>query len=226
MTYNPYEGWPVTGTWLEHLSYSLGGTDYPLGYGTNLPAPGTGTLRTSGGLGEFAAGWVGSAGRRAILTLDTPVKRQIAAQSQEGSGDMVAVVFQHASEYNAAGRYSAGEIIGKSGASADGVNYGGDIHLHIHGLNAAGQRVDFTKYIDGTTSTTPPTTPAGEEMTTFELVRTTGTAPVFYSVNRIHRYHVPNESMLNDYKFFISAQGQSAAVKEVVTIASFGAVVA
>ena len=68
---------------------------------------------------------------------------------------MVGIVFQHAASYNTEGHYSAGEIIGKSGASANGSDYGGDVHLHIHGVNSAGQRVDFTKFIDGNT-TTPP----------------------------------------------------------------------
>lgn len=156
MVYNPFAGWPVTGTWLGHLSYSDGGTDYPLGYNTDLPAPAAGTLQNHG--------MVGSAGRRATLWLDTPVARQVAAETREGAGPMVGIVFQHAASYNAERHYSAGEIIGKSGASANGSDYGGDVHLHIHGVNAAGQRVDFTKFIDGTTTPNPTPTPTQEEL--------------------------------------------------------------
>ncbi|WP_161578666.1 hypothetical protein [Plantibacter flavus] len=155
MVYNPFAGWPVTGTWLGHLSYSDGGTDYPLGYNTDLPAPAAGTLQNHG--------MVGSAGRRATLWLDTPVARQVAAETREGAGPMVGIVFQHAASYNAERHYSAGEIIGKSGASANGSDYGGDVHLHIHGVNSAGQRVDFTKFIDGNTQNPGDTmTPAQE----------------------------------------------------------------
>lgn len=147
--YNPFSAWNVSFTWLDHLSYSLGGTDYPLAYGTPLRAPAAGTLRTSGGSGEWAAGWVGTAGRRAILTLDMPVTRQLAGQTGEGTGDLAAVVFQHLSAFSADGHYNAGQIIGMSGASASGADYGGDIHLHIHGLTARGTRVDFTKFVNG-----------------------------------------------------------------------------
>lgn len=170
MVYNPFTGWPVTGTWLEHLSYSDGGTDYPLGYNSDLPAPAAGTLQNHG--------MVGSAGRRATLWLDTPVARQIAAETREGAGPMVGIVFQHAASYNAERHYTAGEIIGKSGASANGSDHGGDVHLHIHGVNAAGQRVDFTKFIDGIT-TNPPQEEEEEDMAG-TLIKNTSTAGVYW----------------------------------------------
>lgn len=134
MAYNPFVGWRITGTWEDHMSYSLGGTDYPLPYGTALPAPAAGVLRTSGGRGEFAAGWVGSAGRRSILTLDTPIR------------DVVAVVFQHQSVFGVPGHYEERETCGWSGASASGRDWGGDIHLHIHCLTADGRRRRFESY--------------------------------------------------------------------------------
>ncbi|TFD09829.1 hypothetical protein E3T26_14470 [Cryobacterium sp. TMT1-21] len=108
------------------MSYSEGGTDYPLDYGTPLPAPGAGRLVVNG--------WVGTAGRRSTLWLDEP------------SGPMVAVVFQHQSRFGVAGHYDEGQTLGWSGASASGRDYGGQVHLHIHGLNAGGKRVDFTLY--------------------------------------------------------------------------------
>lgn len=155
MVSNPYAGYPVTGSWYDHASYSAGGIDYPLAYGTALPAPAAGTLRTSGGSGEWEAGSVGSAGRRSILELDTPAPRRIPAESTppEGGGDMVAIVFQHQSAFGTARHYTEGETLGWSGASANGADYGGDVHLHIHGLNASGQRVDFTKFIGPTPTT-------------------------------------------------------------------------
>jgi hypothetical protein len=141
MPFNPWSGYRMSGTWQDHMSYSLGGEDYPLGYGTGLKAPASGTLRTSGGSGELAAGWIGSAGRRSILTLDQPL------------GEMAHIVFQHQAEFGTNGKhYNEGEILGKSGASANGKDYGGDTHLHVHGLTSGGRRVPFTQYIGSSTA--------------------------------------------------------------------------
>lgn len=148
--HNPFKGWKVTGNWLDHVGtpaypakgstgYSAGGTDYPLPYGTALPAPASGTLRISGGTGEFAAGQIGSAGRRSILILDEPIR------------DLVAIVFQHQAKFGDAKHYDEGATLGQSGASANGKDFGGDIHLHIHGLDKHGNRLDFTLYADGST---------------------------------------------------------------------------
>lgn len=138
MPFNPWSGYRMSGTWQDHMSYSLGGEDYPLAYGTGLKAPASGTLRTSGGTGEKQAGWIGSAGRRSILDLDTPI------------GEMASIVFQHQSEFGTHGKhYNEGEIVGKSGASANGKDWGGDVHLHVHGLTKDGRRVPFTQYIGG-----------------------------------------------------------------------------
>jgi hypothetical protein len=148
--YNPYGTTLSTGgTYQDHKDRTNGlrpGEDWPLGYGSSLPAPASGTLRTSGGSGEFAAGWVGSAGRRAILMLDAPI------------GDVVAVVFQHLSAFGTAGHYNEGQSIGLSGASANLADYGGDTHLHIHCLTASGARRQFTAYFGGVGV---PPTPGG-----------------------------------------------------------------
>ncbi|WP_146076764.1 hypothetical protein [Rathayibacter tritici] len=155
--YNPWADYRITGTWREHAEYSQGGIDYPLAYGTDLVAPAAGTLRTSGGSGEFAAGWVGTAGRRSILILDTPINRVLAAESvpPEAAGPMVAIVVQHQAQFGSAGHKEVGEYIGKSGASVDGNDNGGDTHLHVHGLDAQGRRVDMTKFITNTVGNVP-----------------------------------------------------------------------
>ena len=102
--------------------------------------------------------------------MDSPVPRLAAPSPNppEGSGDMVAIVFQHQSAYGQARHYSPGETLGWSGASAVNPDtglqddYGADVHLHIHGLNASGQRVDFLKFVgDGTQ---PPQQEAEEDM--------------------------------------------------------------
>jgi hypothetical protein len=146
MPYNPF-GTALSGggSWQAHLARTdglRGGEDWPLSYGTTLPAAASGTLRTLGGFGEFQAGWAGSAGRRAVLMLDEPI------------GDVVAVIYQHLSFLMPAGHYDEGATIGLSGASANGVDYGGDTHLHLHCLTAGGTRRQFTRYFDG--SGVPP----------------------------------------------------------------------
>lgn len=148
--YNPWSGYSISGTWAEHMSYSAGGIDYPLPYGTNVHAPAAGTLHTSGGSGEWQTGWVGSAGRRSILLLDQTFPRipGRTLEQSEGSGNLVAIVFQHQSQFGADNHhYDKGQTCGVSGASADGKDYGGDVHLHVHGLNAAGSRVDLLNFI-------------------------------------------------------------------------------
>jgi hypothetical protein len=66
----------------------------------------------------------------------------------EAAGPITAIVFQHQSAFGTdLQHYSKGAIVGRSGASANGTNYGGDTHLHVHGLDAAGNRVDFIKFI-------------------------------------------------------------------------------
>lgn len=150
--YNPWSGYSISGTWADHMSYSLGGIDYPLPYGTNVKAPADGVLqsRNTGGLSDTDTGWVGSAGRRSILRLDAPFPRVAgrALETGENPGDMVAIVFQHQSKMGTDGaRFLKGQTLGVSGASADGKDYGGDVHLHVHGLNASGQRVDLLNFI-------------------------------------------------------------------------------
>lgn len=131
MSYDTFAGWEISNDWAGHAAYSLGGDDYPLPYGTIFGAPASGTWRTSGGEGERKAGWVGSAGRRGILELDTPI------------GDMVAIVFQHLSDFNSPGWRPEGSALAASGASANGRDWGGDVHMHVHGLDKNGNRVSY-----------------------------------------------------------------------------------
>ena len=141
--YNPWADIAPSGSWFDHASYSAGGIDYPLRLDP-LPAVGSGRLETSGGSGEFLAGNVGSAGIRSVLYLDVPATRKLPGEGEppEGDGPMVAVVYQHQSEQSAPGHYDKGEIIGVSGNTGNNV-----WHLHIHGLTASGDRVDFLKYV-------------------------------------------------------------------------------
>ena len=147
--YNPFASVRITGTWEDHASYSAGGTDYPLAYGTRIPAPASGILRTSGGSGEWACGWVGTAGRRSILSLDKPISRRTPRRSSpfEAEGPMVAIVLQHQSAFGAIGWHAEGTDIGVTGASASGSDWGGDVHLHWHGLDASGNRLRVESFL-------------------------------------------------------------------------------
>lgn len=147
--YNPWSAYTISGTWLNHDGYSAGGIDYPLNYGTDVLAPADGTYRISGGSGQLLAGWVGSAGRRTILELNEPFPRVMPRETQppEGTGALIAIVFQHLSTFGTAGTYSKGDVLCQSGASANGLDYGGDTHLHVHGVDTTGNRVDFLKFI-------------------------------------------------------------------------------
>lgn len=141
----------VTGTWEAHSSYSLGGTDHPTPYGTLVLSPAPGRL--------VYDGWVGTAGRRATFYLDTPIERVAPPSTRrmlggyvEAEGPLVAFVYQHLSDA-APGRYDrAGIGMLRSGASADGREFGGDIHMHWHGLDARGNRVDVMKFIGGSSA--------------------------------------------------------------------------
>lgn len=147
--YNPWAGRSQGYEWESHRTYSAGGSDYPC-YNENLPAPASGVLHTSGGSGEFAAGNIGSAGLRSVLYLDTPVARTIAksttlmnGSTYEADGPMTHIVFQHQSSMGVhMQHYNQTEIVGVSGNTG-----GADYHLHIHGLQANGARVDFDKFI-------------------------------------------------------------------------------
>ena len=157
--HDPWAGLRTTGTWADHASYSLGGIDKPLGYGTELVAPAAGVLHTSGRPrdgAEFQCGWVGSAGRRSILMLDHPIERVADTSDAEMLGwyvesddPMVAIVFQHQSRFGVHGHhYDEGDDgLGWSGASANFNDWGGDVHLHWHGLTASGERVNPLAYI-------------------------------------------------------------------------------
>ncbi|MFF2493261.1 hypothetical protein [Agromyces sp. NPDC058064] len=162
---DPWAALRTTGTWEDHATYSLGGIDKPLAYGTTLTAPAAGVLHTSGrprAGDEFQCGWVGSAGRRSILILDRPLERvrpssgaRMLGWYVESGDPMVALVFQHQSRFGEHGRhFDEGDPypIGWSGASANFADWGGDVHLHWHGLTARGERVNPLAYIGAASS--------------------------------------------------------------------------
>ena len=68
------------------------------------------------------------------------------------------------------------------------------------------------------------TTEEDDMANTYELVRQTGTPGVFFSVNRVTRCHVIDETHLADYQFYLRSLGKSDAVTEVDRVDSFGAI--
>lgn len=142
--YNPYRaiGISVGGDWDSHIARTgRGGTDYPYGGGTAIKAPAAGTLHISGGSGDYAAGNIGSAGLRSILYLDKTFKRKKKRGRNEGEGPLRAIVFQHQSKFGRAKHYNRGDIIGYTGNTGNGV-----YHLHVHGLDRGGARLDYVKF--------------------------------------------------------------------------------
>lgn len=79
-----------------------------------------------------------------------------------------------------------------------------------------------------------PFTPTSgdDDMATLELVQTAGGKEgIFYSVNRLHRYPVPDPTTLKDYQFFITEQKKAGNVNAkpdvqiVKNLSAFGAIV-
>lgn len=152
--YNPWANQAETGSWFNHASYSAGGVDYDPGDGSPILAPGNGSIYITGnpvGPFEYEASTTvsGGAGRRTVLMLDQEYTRKQPAESPppEGGGTLKAIVFQHMSSQRAAGPILRGQSLGVIGGSGLGSENGYAVHIHVHGLNAAGQRVDFRKFI-------------------------------------------------------------------------------
>lgn len=143
-------------------------------------------------------------------------------------------VFSHLSWYVGKDmqHFNQGELIAYSGNSG-GVTQ----HLHRHLLDPNDVRQNPWDHF------TPTSAPAGgtatllatpiaqeDDMTTFELIREDGKAEVYFAVNRLQRYHVPDKDTLDDYEFFIAnlpATNHPAnpKVQVVKNIRAFGAIV-
>ncbi|GIT80161.1 hypothetical protein LLS1_18300 [Leifsonia sp. LS1] len=126
-----------------------------------------------------------------------------------------------------------GLVIGTNGSVCETVegNAGGNpwsssvVH---HNTGRSGTAYAYPVYADQDSSTTSPTPTPEDDMTTMELVRQDGDAAVYFSVNRIIRYHITAAS-LTDYQFWLNqlkANNPYANpnVQVVQNVASFGAV--
>lgn len=146
--YTPIRGW-ISGDWEDHSHYSRGGTDWPLGMRTPLPAPASGTLVNHPNSD--------AAGLKSMLIFDQPFPRKLPASNtlmngvyrENKTAPAVAFMIQHLDQQVPEGHYEQGQTIGLSGRTA-GPGSNGDVHLHAHllaGTSIGSDRLDFMKFI-------------------------------------------------------------------------------
>ncbi|MFE9187978.1 peptidoglycan DD-metalloendopeptidase family protein [Micromonospora sp. NPDC007208] len=126
--YNPFAGYRITGTWQDHLnSGSLGGIDFGMGVGTNLPACGAGTIQNIPNNG--------TGGHTVTIQHADGYRSQYLHLSQFLLANGTAV--------------SAGAIVGRSGGAVGAPGSGSSTgpHLHWHMINPSGVRINPLTYI-------------------------------------------------------------------------------
>jgi murein DD-endopeptidase MepM/ murein hydrolase activator NlpD len=208
---NPYTGWVKRDDFAAHVRRgSLGpGVDYGLPNGTPVAAPGAGSIRYTQG--------TSSGGYFATITHPAGYRSQLLHLSAFAGGARNVVM---------------GEIIGYSGGIPGRPGAGSSTGAHLHwSLIAPSGHIDPLPQVN-TVAGQPippiPGPPAEEvdlDMPIYELVRAQDQATVWYCVDRIHRYAIPDEGTLTDYKFFIEAAGQDSTVKyPVLNLNAFGRV--
>ncbi|WCN79349.1 peptidoglycan DD-metalloendopeptidase family protein [Micromonospora sp. LH3U1] len=126
--YNPFAGYRITGTWQDHLnSGSLGGIDFGMGVGTNLPACGSGTIQNIPNNG--------TGGHTVTIHHVDGYRSQYLHLSQFLLANGTAV--------------GAGAIVGRSGGAVGAPGSGSSTgpHLHWHMINPSGVRINPLTYI-------------------------------------------------------------------------------
>ncbi|WP_433686070.1 peptidoglycan DD-metalloendopeptidase family protein [Micromonospora carbonacea] len=126
--YNPFAGYPITGTWEEHLARgSLGGIDFGMAVGTNLPACGAGTIQNIPNNG--------TGGHTVTIHHSDGYRSQYLHLSQFLLSDGTAV--------------AAGTVVGRSGGAAGAPGSGNSTgpHLHWHMINPSGVRINPLTYV-------------------------------------------------------------------------------
>jgi hypothetical protein len=128
--YNPFTGYPITGTWQDHLNDgSLGGIDYGMGVGTQLPAAGGGTIRNIPNNG--------TGGHTVTIYHDNGYRTQYMHLSQFLLADGAAI--------------GTGGIVGLSGGAVGAPGSGSSTgpHVHWHMIDPNGTRISPLVYLGG-----------------------------------------------------------------------------
>jgi hypothetical protein len=128
--YNPFGGYPITGGWQDHIDRgSLGGIDFGMGVGTDLPACGSGTVTN---IPENGTG-----GHTVTIAHPNGYKTQ----------------YMHLSEFVLANGTSvgAGAVVGRSGGEPGAPGSGSSTgpHLHWHMIDPGGTRINPLEYLGG-----------------------------------------------------------------------------
>lgn len=128
--YHPFTGYPVTGTWQDHIGRgSLGGIDFGMGVGTELPACGGGVVTN---IPENGTG-----GHTVTIQHDNGYRTQ----------------YMHLSQFLLADgtRVGAGDVVGLSGGEpgAPGSGESTGPHLHWHMIDPGGTRINPLDYVGG-----------------------------------------------------------------------------
>ncbi len=137
--YNPFSGYPITGTWQDHLNDgSLGGIDYGMSVGTQLPASGGGVVTNIPNNG--------TGGHTVTIQHDNGYRTQ----------------YMHLSQFVLASgtRVGMGGVVGLSGGAAGAPGSGSSTgpHLHWHMINPSGTRINPLTYLGGGGGTGLPKT--------------------------------------------------------------------
>ncbi|GAB3432101.1 peptidoglycan DD-metalloendopeptidase family protein [Actinophytocola sediminis] len=128
--HNPFTGYPITGTWQDHIDRgSLGGIDYGMGVGTRLPAAGGGVVTN---IPENGTG-----GHTVTIAHDNGYRTQYMHLSQFLLGNGT--------------RVGMGDVVGLSGGAPGAPGSGNSTgpHLHWHMINPSGTRIDPLGYVGG-----------------------------------------------------------------------------
>lgn len=128
--YHPFTGYPVTGGWQDHIDRgSLGGIDFGMGVGTELPACGGGVVSN---IPENGTG-----GHTVTIQHDNGYRTQ----------------YLHLSQFllDNGTRVGAGGIVGLSGGEpgAPGSGESTGPHLHWHMIDPNGTRINPLDYLGG-----------------------------------------------------------------------------
>ena len=138
--------WGISNDWEGHVSYSRGGTDWPMPVGTAIRAPAAGTVINYGN--------TDGAGLKTILRFDTTKPRVKPASTtlmngvyrENPTAPAAAMTFQHLSGQVPAAHYNVGDTIAISGNTGNTTGP----HLHAQLLTAASigaDRLDFMKFL-------------------------------------------------------------------------------